>query len=219
MATIKKVIKAQPGRKVKYSTAPGMSGLSFSEKTLRKKIGNAKSSYESSTNPKVEYTTPLNQTVSADTSGMAAGKKSFPVKVTSKGKDNYYPISRAAAKRAVKYSQKDGGKTVKKTMKTGGKMIMKRAQTGETLPSVTVNASTEKKRSLKDKIFGTKEERIDRRETRQSNRAVRRSERASMPRCNSRGCGGRAMGFTGYKNGGTKKAKTGTKISKSTKKK
>lgn len=97
------------------------------------------------------------------------------------------------------------------SMKTGGmvkKKVMK-AQNGQTLPTVTVNAPAEKKRTLKDKIFGTKEERQEwkenrqaNRDMRQTNRAVRRSERASMPRCNSRGCGGRAMGFGGFKTGG-----------------
>ena len=37
---------------------------------------------------------------------------------------------------------------------------------------------------------------------RQTNRAVRRADRASSPRCNSRGCGGRAMGYGGFKTGG-----------------
>lgn len=97
------------------------------------------------------------------------------------------------------------------SMKTGGmvKKMIKKAQTGEVLPSVTVNAPAEKKRTLKEKIFGTAEERQERKDNReynrgirQTNRAVRRSERASMPRCNSRGCGGRAMGFGGFKTGG-----------------
>jgi len=94
------------------------------------------------------------------------------------------------------------------SMKTGGmvkKKVMK-AQNGETLPNVTVTAKAaeeEKGPSLKERIFGTKEERQERRGNRQTNRAVRRSERAAMPRCTRSGCGGRGMGFSGYnKNGG-----------------
>lgn len=107
------VTKAQDGKKLK-GTAPAMAGLNSKKAAMRKKE-EAKSSYQSSTSPKVEYTARNKQSVSVDTSGMAAGKKRFPAKVTSKsGKESYYPINKSSAKRAVKYSQKNGGKTSKK---------------------------------------------------------------------------------------------------------
>ena len=123
-----KGIRVAPGAK----TAPGMK-MKFGEsrKNYEKRIADATSSYEGSTAPKVEYKVPSQppkkapgvyrssnpggQTVSVDTVGMAAGKRSFPAKVTSKsGKTSYYPINRGSAKTAVKFSQKNGGKTMKK---------------------------------------------------------------------------------------------------------
>jgi len=65
------------------------------------------------------------------------------------------------------------------------------------------------KKSLKDKIFGTKEERQDRRLDRQSNREDRqlsreenREDRRLRRECVGGKCGGRARGFIGYKDGG-----------------
>lgn len=74
------------------------------------------------------------------------------------------------------------------------------------------------KKSLKDKIFGTKEERQDRRLDRQSNREDRqlsreenREDRRLRRECVGGKCGGRARGFIGYKDGGKmKKAMMGT---------
>lgn len=119
-----KIKKAQDGKKIDWGTTPPMKGLDFTKKSFKKRIDAAKSSYESSTNPKVEYNTPKRKTpggttggtrVSVDTTGMSAGQRTFPAKVTTKsGKDVYYPINRSSAKRAVKYSQKNGGKTMKK---------------------------------------------------------------------------------------------------------
>ena len=127
------VKKAQTGTKVApgAKTAPGMK-MKFGEsrKNYEKRIADATSSYEGSTAPKVEYKVPTypqrkvpggyrtgptgGQTVSVDTVGMAAGKRSFPAKVTKNGKTSYYPINRGSAKTAVKFSQKNGGKTSKK---------------------------------------------------------------------------------------------------------
>lgn len=127
--TVKKAqkgIRVAPGAKM----APG-SPFTFSPKVDKKRNADAKSAYESSTAPKVEYKVPTfpqrkapgayrtgttgGQTVSVDTVGMAAGKKRFPTKVTNRdGKTAYYPINRSSAKTAVKFSQKNGGKTMKK---------------------------------------------------------------------------------------------------------
>lgn len=115
--------------------------------------------------------------------------------------------------------QKNGGKT-KKSMKMGGKI--RKAQTGKTLPGVTVTSQAAPKKNLIEKVFGTKEERQDRkldienrRLERQANRQANRAERQGNRACRRAGrCGGRGMGFVGYnKNGGT------TKKSKSSKKK
>ena len=125
--------KAQKGIRVAPGahTAPGMK-MKFGEsrKNYEKRLADAKSSYEGSTAPKVEYAVPTaaqrkvpggyrtgptgGQTVSVDTVGMAAGNRSFPAKVTKNGKTAYYPINRGRAKDAVKFSQKNGGKTMKK---------------------------------------------------------------------------------------------------------
>ena len=82
-------------------------------------------------------------------------------------------------------------------LKNGGKTI-KKAQDGVT-----------EKKSLKDKIFGTKEERQDRRLDRQSNREDRqlsreenREDRILRRQCVGGKCGGKARGFIGYKDGG-----------------
>ena len=128
------VKKAQKGIKVapQYKMAPGMK-MKFGEsrKNYEKRLADAKSSYEGSTAPKVEFKVPTypqrkapgasrtgttgGQTVSVDTVGMAAGKRDFPTKITKRdGKTVYYPINRARAKDAVKYSQKNGGRTSKK---------------------------------------------------------------------------------------------------------
>jgi hypothetical protein len=123
-----------------------------------------------------------------------------------------------------------------KPLKKGGKF--KKAQVGvkqssdstKTLPSVTVTSqAASKKKPLMQRMFGTPEERQERKENRQANREERQYNRQSRreDRRYSRGCrrdgrcGGRGMGYIGYdKNGGkTKKAKTGTKVSKSSKKK
>ena len=74
------------------------------------------------------------------------------------------------------------------------------------------------KKSLKDKIFGTKEERQDRRLDRQNNREDRqlsreenREDRILRRQCVGGKCGGRARGYIGYKDGGKmKKAMMGT---------
>lgn len=65
------------------------------------------------------------------------------------------------------------------------------------------------KKSLKDKIFGTKEERQDRRLDRQNNREDRqlsreenREDRILRRQCVGGKCGGKARGFIGYKDGG-----------------
>ena len=128
------VKKAQKGIKVmpQFHMAPGSKGkFGESRKNYEKRLADAKSSYEGSTAPKVEFkiksqpqkkapgvyrsSNPGGQTVSIDTVGLAAGKRSFPTKVTQKdGKTVYYPISRSNAKTAVKYSQKNGGRTSKK---------------------------------------------------------------------------------------------------------
>jgi hypothetical protein len=117
------VIKAQGGKKINWGTAPAPAGLD-SKKSFKKKSDAAKASYTANTNPTVDYksrkmVTPGGitggQSVSVDTTGMAAGKKRFPTKVTMRsGKDVYYPINKASAKRAIKYTQKNGGKTAKK---------------------------------------------------------------------------------------------------------
>lgn len=85
---------------------------------------------------------------------------------------------------------------------------VKRALNGDDLP----------KKSLKEKIFGTKEERQDRRLDRQNNREDRqlsreenREDRRLRRQCVGGKCGGRARGYIGYKDGGKmKKAMMGT---------
>ena len=122
---IKKAQNGDSGKKTVWGSAPVMKGLDFSKKSAEKRVATAKSNYESSTNPKVEYNiakrkTPGGivggQSVSVDTTGMAAGQRTFPAKVTTRsGKDMYYPINRPSAKRAVRMSQqRKGGKTMKK---------------------------------------------------------------------------------------------------------
>jgi hypothetical protein len=90
---------------------------------------------------------------------------------------------------------------------------VKKAQAGDTLPGVTVDSKAEKKKSLKDRIFGTPEERADNKLNRQNNRADRQANRQAnredrrSRRCSGGSCGGRAMGFGGYnKNGGKTKS-------------
>ena len=88
----------------------------------------------------------------------------------------------------------------------------------KTLSEVVITSSAAKpKLSLKDKIFGTKEQREDRKIDRENNRLdrqARREDRRSIRQekrsCRGGLCGGRALGFVGYKKGGKiKKAKTG----------
>lgn len=88
------------------------------------------------------------------------------------------------------------GNPVKKKAAAGAKL--KKAQDGVT-----------EKKSLKDKIFGTKEERQDRRLDRQSNREDRqlsreenREDRILRRQCVGGKCGGKARGYIGYKDGG-----------------
>lgn len=119
-----KMKKAQNGVKTLDANPPSPSGLTFGKKAGARKTAKAKGEYESSSNPKVEYNvvkrktpggTIGGQNVSMDTTGMAAGKKRFPVKVKMRsGKDVYYETNRSQAKGAVRVSkQKMGGKTKK----------------------------------------------------------------------------------------------------------
>jgi hypothetical protein len=123
-----KIKKAQNGVTSKKTVGigyPTPSSMPLSKKVADRKQAEAKSQYEASTNPKVEYNTRLQKTpggltggqsVSMDTTGLAAGAKRFPVKTTMRsGKDVYYKTNRGNAKRAVKaVSNKMGGKTKKK---------------------------------------------------------------------------------------------------------
>ena len=120
-----KVKKAQNGVKTTYAHPPLSSGLTIGKKAGERKTAAAKSKYEASSNPKVEYNVakqkspggPIGgQKVSVDTTGLAAGEKRFPVKMTTrKGKDVYYETNRPQAKSAVRVSQqRKGGKTSKK---------------------------------------------------------------------------------------------------------
>lgn len=81
---------------------------------------------------------------------------------------------------------------------------VKKAQGGDELP----------KKSLKDKIFGTKEQREDRKLDRQNNRDDRQAEREErrLERCPGGKCGGRGRGYIGYGKDGSKikKAMMGT---------
>jgi len=125
----KSIKKAQDGVKtLRGVNPPSPSGLTFGKKAGAKKTAKAKSEYESSSNPKVEYNIGKQripggirggQNVSMDTTGMAAGKKRFPVKVKMRsGKDVYYETNRSQAKGAVRVSkQKMGGKIFKTSKK------------------------------------------------------------------------------------------------------
>lgn len=109
-------------------SAPGSTGVYFSEKSRQKAESKAKTAFQSSTSPKVSYDLPAYKVpgfstkggkVVVDTPGLAAGAKRFPVEYTSNrtGKTSYYTTNRAGAKAAVKQSQqknKNGGKIIKK---------------------------------------------------------------------------------------------------------
>jgi hypothetical protein len=116
-----KVVKAQNGIK-KAMDRPLPSGASFSRKKLRQKSEDAKTKYNTSNSPKVEYNTPGSRSplgnipsrrVSIDTPGLAAGAKNFPVKISGDKGDKYYQTSRQQVKKVLK-NQKMGGKTAKK---------------------------------------------------------------------------------------------------------
>jgi len=124
-----KVKKAQNGLK---TANPGsgarIAGLHITKKAQKRKGDEAKSKYESSSNPKVEYNTRLikenmgevygGSKISVDTTGLAAGEKRFPVKrVDRYGKDHYFQTDRPGAKRSVKITQQKKGGMVKKTKK------------------------------------------------------------------------------------------------------
>ena len=117
-------------------------------------------------------------------------------------KDLQKAIAERTAREAKAASEKNAKSFInesfsRSTQKNGGKTI-KKAQNGVT-----------EKKSLKDKIFGTKEERQDRRLDRQSNREDRqlsreenREDRILRRQCVGGKCGGKARGFIGYKDGG-----------------
>lgn len=123
-----KIKKAQDGKKVVRNSIPAIrdypSTLFNRKKVIGKLNENAKSNYEGSSNPKVEYKTPFQSIASVDTTGFSAGQKSFPAKLTyPSGKVDYYPTSRESAKRAIHWSNKNknGGVTKSKD----GKWIQK----------------------------------------------------------------------------------------------
>lgn len=124
-----KVKKAQNGLKTVYpGSGARLAGLQITKKAQKRKDDEAKSKYESSSNPKVEYNTRLmkdpeygtfgGSKISVDTTGLAAGEKRFPVKrVDRYGKDIYFQTNRPGAKRSVKITQQKKGGMVKKTKK------------------------------------------------------------------------------------------------------
>jgi hypothetical protein len=119
-----KVKKAQDGLKtVNPGYGASSAGLQITKKAQKRKADESKSKYEASPNPKVEYKTRLMKTpegtfggskFSVDTTGLAAGKRRFPVKRTTRsGKDVYYETNRPGAKRSVRASQMKKGGMVK----------------------------------------------------------------------------------------------------------
>jgi len=115
-----KIKKAQNGIK-KAMDKPLPSGASFSHKKLRQQSEDAKTKYNASTSPKVEYNTPgsisplgniPSRRVSIDTPGLAAGARNFPVKISGEKGDKYYQTSRQQVKKVLS-NQKMGGKTKK----------------------------------------------------------------------------------------------------------
>lgn len=127
-----------------------------------------------------------------------------------------YPKSSSVSKRIGSPSKAKVGTKVRKYQNAPDPI-------SKTLPGVTVTSQTTKKPSLKDRIFGTAEERADKKINRENNQLDRRAhrqenrgERQLRRSCKGGSCGGGARGFVGYnKNGGaTKKAKTGATMTK-----
>lgn len=113
-----KITKADilKGRGVIAKKGMKMKKAQDGDKLTRKNI---KSTYESSTNPKLKsFVSFPGQTREIDTTGYAGGKKEFPLKVTRKsGSSNYSKVGRSVVDKSIKKAKaKTGAKMTKKCM-------------------------------------------------------------------------------------------------------
>ena len=111
---------------------------------VKKAQNGAREKYESSTSPKLKGFNPAdgNMAVSIDTSGYAAGKKSFPTKLLKSG--NYTSTGRAAVKGTMKQNEK-----IKKEGRTFDEIMENRAKSKQRTGGVTKKSSSSKMKTMK----------------------------------------------------------------------
>jgi len=110
---------------------------------IKKAQDGVREKYESSTSPKLKGFNPANanSAVSIDTSGYAAGRKSFPTKLLKSG--NYASVGRAEVKGTIKQNEK-----LKKEGRTFDEIMENRAKSKQRKGGVTKKSSSSSKMKM-----------------------------------------------------------------------